>query len=267
MIIKAITCRSILTKSDLPKVDYCINPYVGCSHRCVYCYSRFMKRFTGHREEWGGFLDIKTNAPEVLEKELAKNPKRGTVLLASVTDAYQPLERKYQITRAILKVLLKYDFPVSILTKSALVLRDLDLLKQFKDCEVGLTITTLNEEAARDFEPGSSRPQERLKALEELRSDGVKTYVFIGPILPKFTDLELIFEAIQGKTDFVMAESLNLKCGNRRFLEEVLSRKYPDLLTVYRSGFSGGYWSKVERRLKGLCSKKKILLRGFFTHK
>ncbi|MCG2686361.1 radical SAM protein, partial [Candidatus Parcubacteria bacterium] len=126
-----IQCKTLLTKSRLPEADYCINPYIGCSHECVYCYSRFKKRFTGHTEKWGEFVDIKINAPEVLEKQLSRNPKKGVALLGSVTDAYQPVEKKYKITRAILKVLLKYDFPVSVLTKSDLVTRDVDLFKQF----------------------------------------------------------------------------------------------------------------------------------------
>lgn len=94
MKIKTIKCKSVLTESKLPEVGYCINPYIGCFHACVYCYARFMKRFTGHNEKWGEFIDVKINAPEVLEKELLRNPKRGITLLGSVTDAYQPVEKK-----------------------------------------------------------------------------------------------------------------------------------------------------------------------------
>ena len=165
MKIKIIKCKSVLTKSNLPKVDYCINPYVGCMHSCVYCYARFMRRFTGHAEPWGHFLDIKVNAPEVLAKELARNPRKGTVLLGSVTDAYQPVERKYRLTRAILEILLKHNFPVSILTKSDLVVRDIDLFRQFSECEVGLTITSMDENVARNFEPHASSPKRGLRRL------------------------------------------------------------------------------------------------------
>ncbi len=266
MKIQTIQCRSVLTKSNLPKVDYCINPYVGCLHACVYCYARFMKRFTGHSEPWGHFLDIKLNAPDVLAKELAKGPKRGTVLLGSVTDAYQPSERKYGITRAILAVLLKHDFPVSILTKSDLVLRDTDLLKQFSDCEVGLTITSVDEDVAHNFEPHSSSLKKRVGALETLHRNGIVTYAFVGPILPELTDLGAIFKAIQGKVDFVMAESLNMKCGNRHFIEAVLSARYPQLLPVYKTGFNNGYWDVVEAAVKKLAAKHQISFNGFFRH-
>lgn len=263
---QTIQCKSVLTKSKLPKVDYCINPYVGCMHACVYCYARFMRRFTGHSEPWGHFLDIKLNAPDVLAKELAKKPKRGTVLLGSVTDAYQPAEQKYRITRAILEILLEYDFPVSILTKSNLVLRDMDLLKQFSNCEIGLTVTSMNEGVARHFEPHASSPEKRVAALETLHQNGIATYAFIGPILPELTDLEAVFEAIQGKVDFVMAESLNMRCGNRHFIEAVLSAKYPQLLPVYKTGFNERYWNEVEATVKRLAAKYRVPLKGFFRH-
>lgn len=263
---QTIQCKSVLTKSNLPKVDYCINPYVGCLHACVYCYARFMRRFTGHGEPWGHFLDVKINAPAVLAKELARKPKRGTVLLGSVTDAYQPLEQKYRLTRAILEILLLHDFPVSILTKSDLVIRDLDLLRRFSSCEVGLTITTMDETIARNFEPHSSTPQRRVEALETLHQNGIDTYAFIGPILPELTNLGAIFTAIQGKVNFVMAESLNLKCGNRQLIEKVISDRYPQLLPLYKGRFSGGYWDGVEATVKNLSAGCKIPFRGFFSH-
>src|SRR3990172_5539619 len=147
LIIREIKAKSILTKSGIPGVDYCINPYVGCSHGCRYCYATFMKKYTGHTEPWGSFVDVKINAPEILQKQL-KRAKRGRVLISSVTDAYQPIESKYKLTRQCLEILLQSQFPVDILTKSPLVLRDTDLIKKFKDIEVGITITT-NEEKIR----------------------------------------------------------------------------------------------------------------------
>jgi len=225
-----------------------------------------MKRFTGHNEPWGHFLDVKVNAPEVLAKELARKPKKGIVLLGSATDAYQPVERKYRITRAILEILLQYDFPVSILTKSNLVVRDLDLFKQFSQCEVGLTVTTTELDIARNFEPHSSTPQQRIKALHDLHRNGIVTYAFIGPILPKLTDLEAIFAAIQGKVNFIMAESLNLKCGNWDNIRDLLGSKYPNLLSLYQSGFPRTYWEQIERELRTLSGKFKIPIRGFYQH-
>lgn len=266
MEIKTIQCKSVLTKSKLPESEYCINPYIGCSHGCVYCYARFMKRFTGHTEKWGTFVDVKINAPKILKRELLRKPKRGVVLLGSVTDAYQPIEKKYEVTRTIIKTLLEHDFPISVLTKSDLIVRDTDLLKQFSNCEVGLTITTLNNRVAKDFEPRSSFPQQRLKALEKLHNAGIKTYAFIGPILPDLTELQTIFIALKDKVDFVMAEGLNMKCGNRQDIEKVLEEKYPRLLPIYQSGFDRKYWDKVNEELKKLSKEFKIPLKGFYRH-
>jgi len=267
MKINTIQCKTLLTKSRLPEADYCINPYVGCLHGCIYCYARFMKRFTGHDEPWGDFLDVKINAPEVLAKELARKPKRGVVLLGSVTDAYQPVERKYRITRAILEILLQHDFPISVLTKSNLVVRDLDLFKQFSQCEVGLTVTTAEQGIARNFEPHFSTPKQRIEALATLHRRGITTYAFIGPILPELTNLEAIFTAIVGKVDFVMAESLNLRCGNWENVRNLLKNKYPHLLPLYQSRFSRTYWAQVEKELRILSEKFKIPLKGFYRHR
>jgi DNA repair photolyase len=264
MQIKEIQCKSMLTKSKLPKINYGINPYVGCSHGCKYCYAKFIRRFTGHsNDEWGKFVDVRINAPEILDKELTKNPKKGIALLSTVTDPYQLIEKKYKLTRKLLKVLLKHDFPISILTKSKLVTRDIDLLKQFSECEVGLTITNFNQQISKDFEPTASFPQERLKALEELYNKGIKTYAFIGPIIPELVDLAVIFKELKGKVNYIMAESLNTKCGNCETLRTVFSEKYPH---VYNIEFKKDYWDDIEVKLNQLSKKYNIKLKGFFRH-
>lgn len=266
MIIRKIQCKSILTKSKLPESDYCINPYVGCSHNCCYCYARFMKRFTSHTEEWGQFVDIKVNAKDVLEKQMSRHPKRGIILLGSVTDAYQLLEKKYGLTRNILEVLMRHNFPISVLTKSSLVVRDIDLLRQFSDCEIGFTITTLDDEVARKIEPFASSPTRRIEALNKLRDAGIKTYVFIGPILPTFTDAEKIFEAIAGKTDFIMAEVLNTRCGNRDNIFRVIKENYPASLPLFKAGLTKSSLAKIEEEIKRLSQRFDIPLKGFYKH-
>lgn len=187
MIVKEIEAKSVLTKSRIEGVPYCLNPYVGCQHGCAYCYARFMKKFSGHTEPWGNFVDVKINAPQVLEKQLNK-AKKECVSISTVTDPYQPLEKKYGITRKCLEILLQHEFPVSILTKSPLVLRDIDLLCSFPDVEVGITITTDNDEIRRIFEPRVPTIAQRLETLKGLHEKGISTYVFIGPILPMNPD-------------------------------------------------------------------------------
>lgn len=266
--VKEIRVKSVLTKSKLPESQYSINPYIGCYHSCVYCYSRFMRRFTGHSDEkWGSFVDVKVNAAEVLRHQLSRRKPEGVILLGSVTDAYQPLERKYRITRSILKVLLKHQLQISILTKSDLVLRDLDLLKQFDSCDVGLTITTLDENVRRHFEPRSSSVERRIDALKELHESGLHTYVFIGPILPYLTEIRPILSAVRSYVDSVWAEALNIRCGNWSDIEDVLRDSFPELLSKFKKTIQDkNYWDRVGNELKELAQEFQIPLVGYYRH-
>jgi DNA repair photolyase len=205
LVVKETRAKSILNKSQI--FDYCVNPYTGCQVNCRYCYARlFMKRYSGHKEPWGEFVDVKINAPEVLRKQLQR-AKRGTVWISSVCDPYQPLEAKYELTRRCLKELLEKQFPVNIQTKSTLVLRDLDQLKSFEEIEVGFTITTNDEKIARFFERGAASVAERLNALEKLHSSGIRTFAFIGPLLPG--DPEKLVADLDGLVDRVFIDRMN----------------------------------------------------------
>lgn len=262
-----IQCRSLLTKSKLPEVDYCINPYVGCLHRCAYCYARFMKRFTGHAEDdWGYFLDVKENSATILRKELRNKKIHGTILLGSVTDAYQPAEKKYGITRACLEVLAEHDVSVSILTKSNLVVRDIDILSRFSNCEVGLTVEFSDDNLSSIFDPVASLISERIETLNKLRANGIRTYAFMGPIMPELTNVEQIIRLISGKVDFLMAESLNIRCGNKQSILATIKKDFPELLESYQKGFSNDYWKMVKRDVKVLCAKHGVSLKGFYDH-
>jgi len=233
MIIKEIKAKQILTKSGIPSADYVINSYVGCQHSCVWCYARFMKRFTNHSEEWGSFVDVKINAPEVLEKELKKT-KPKNIFLSSVTDCYQPIEQKYQITRQILEILSRYDIPVSILTESIIVLRDIDILKKFKDIEVGFTLVFDDDKINRLFQPYSSLPSQRIDALKKLKAAGVKNYVHLGSIMPKITDMESIFQKLSDNIDSIMAETLNVKGENWIGVFRALKEHFSELVKEYQ---------------------------------
>ncbi len=204
--IKEVTVRSVLTKSGIPGMKYCVNPYVGCAHACRYCYATFMKRFTGHIEPWGSFVDVKINAPEVLRRQL-KRAERGTVMVSSVTDAYQPVEARYELTRKCLEVLSLFKFPVSILTKSPLVLRDMDIISKLDEVEVGLTITTDNDRMRKIFEPFAPPVPDRIEALKKLHKAGINTFVFIGPLLPM--DPESLAKQIKPYANSILIDRMN----------------------------------------------------------
>jgi DNA repair photolyase len=204
--VKEIFAKTILTKTAISGFDYCINPYVGCGHGCRYCYASFMKRFTGHLEPWGEFIDAKVNAPYLLRKQL-KRAKQGVVALSTVTDPYQPIEKKYQLTRKCLEVLLEAQFSVNLLTRSSLCLRDIDLFKQFKKIEVGFSITTHDEGIKKIFEPYSSPIQARVNTLRALRQEKIQTFAFIGPMLP--LDPKSMVAMLDGLMDEVLIDRMN----------------------------------------------------------
>ena len=198
--------KSSLVKSKI--AEYTINPYLGCMCGCRYCYaSMIMQRFHHKNDIWGEFIDIRINTPENVQREL-KNKRSADIYISSMTDCYQPLEEKYKITRRTLINILSLEnslfgnkFSVTIQTKSSLILRDVDILTQFKNLTVGFTITTLDEGISRIFEPKASVPSERLRALSILNKHSIKTYAFFGPILPTISDsseqLISIIKAIQ----------------------------------------------------------------------
>ncbi len=195
LLVERARVSSALGKSNLPGLDYTLNPYIGCSHGCIYCYARL---YSDPRigKNWGKIVVVKENIVEVLAKEVRKK-KKGVVGLSTITDPYQKIEAKEELTRELLRILLECNFRTSIQTKSSLVLRDLDILSSKVELvDVGFTITTLEDDLARAIEPGASPPSERVKALEKISAEGIKTWIFLGPIVPGVSEQSLaeIFE-------------------------------------------------------------------------
>lgn len=187
MEIRIKDCRSAVSPSGLPGLDWAINPYRGCSHACAYCYAQDVTRFETSRE-WGEVIEVKSRIVERLSRSLAKAAPRGVYGVGTVTDPYQPLEREYRSTRGCLELLRGRAASVSILTKSDLVLRDLDLLKGWREAEVGISVGIVDPEAARIIEPRAPPPDSRLKALAELADNGVLVYLMAAPIIPGISD-------------------------------------------------------------------------------
>jgi len=246
-LIKEITVRQVLTDTGISGERYCINPYVGCIHRCVYCYATFMKRFTGHAEPWGLFADVKINAPDVLMRQL-RRAEKGGIIMSSVTDPYQPIELRYEITRRCLEVLTSFQFPLDILTKSPLVLRDKEIILRMKDVSVGLTITTNDDRIRRLFEPGAPPIDARIDALRLLHNAGIKTYVFIGPVLPM--NPELLARLLRPHIDSVFIDGMNYPEKVRWLYKRCNIERWLD----------GRFVEGIIRRLQDAFDDKEVLL-------
>lgn len=213
MQIKEIKCKTALSKSNLPGLDYSLNPYRGCQHNCAYCYVPNVLKIK--RKEWGAFVEVKKNIVKILSNEL-RNKKTGIVGISTVTDPYQPIEKKYKLTRYCLEQLLRYDFPINIQTKSNIVLRDIDLISKFSNIEVMFSIGTLNDFERNLLEPNASAIFDRLNAIKQISENGINTSIFFGPIYPTFKldDISELFDLFKKyKISEIMIDKFNLKPG------------------------------------------------------
>lgn len=264
MVIREIQIKEYLTKSNLPASDYVINPYVGCPHGCKYCYASFMKRFTGHKEDWGTFVDIKRCEKKI---DLNKISKRY-VFLSSVTDCYNPLEEKYRLTRNILEQLVTSDCYLSISTKSKLILRDIDLLKQIKNLTVSVSINTLDENFRKDMD-NASTIKERLDTLKELHANGIKTVLFMSPIFPYITEWKEIIEMSKDYIDEYWFENLNLRGQYKTYIMDYIKKKYPryydDYVIIYTKN-NKEYWHNLANEINDYCEKQHINFINYFYH-
>jgi DNA repair photolyase len=251
MLIQEIESKSILTKSNIPSIDLVVNPYVGCEHGCIYCYADFMKRFTNHHEPWGEFLDVKKNGPELVKPRGHYEGKE--VLFSSVTDPYLPHERKFEVTRAILKKLVVHQPKISILTKSELVKRDIDIFKQFNDIDIAISVSTINVELVKQLEPRASLPFRRFEALKACKNEGLNTHVFISPILPYITEIEQIMEMMADHVKYFSFENLNVRPNNRKRVFQFIKKNRPDLIPDYKKIYGRPpdnlYWDLVSQKI------------------
>ena len=257
--------KSIITKSNIPSIDYVINPYTGCQHGCIYCYAEFMIRFTNHKgDKWGQFLDVKTFDLNKIKPEKYTGKR---LLLSSVTDPYLPLEKKYQNTRKILEKLVDTKAAVSILTKSKLVVRDIDLFKKFENIRVGISISTLNEEFAKIIERAASKPLERLEAIKQISEAGIETYTFISPYFPEITNYKDIIEEAKGYSNRFSFENLNFRPHNVPRIMKIIKEHFPKLLSTYKEIQKDyGYWDILEDEIRTYCENKKLNYKIQFHH-
>ena len=200
MEVRLVQCSTAASQSRLPGLDWAVNPYRGCGHGCAYCYAQDVTRFRPG-SPWGEVVEVKTNIAQKLKKELSRRCT-GVYGVGTVTDPYQPLEAEYELTRGCLSVLKRYGASASILTKSDLVLRDLELLVGWSGVEVGISVGTADAEICSVLEPGASAPRLRFDALRRLTEAGVATYLMAAPIIPSVSDSDAavlrLVEAAEG---------------------------------------------------------------------
>jgi len=256
MAIKEVSAKSVLIKR--PAIDswflsrYGMNLYRGCSHNCSYCDGRAESYYV--EGDFAKDIEVKVNAPELLDKALnparKRKPLRKTYLSigGGVSDSYQPLEKKYEITRKILKVINRYDFPVYILTKSSLIERDIDLLKEIQSHHqvlISMSFSSVSDEISGVFEPGCTPPSRRLETLKKLRDSGIATGVFLMPVIPGITDkYEHIRNSMKAFKDagvsFVLFGGMTLKDGRQKLhYYKTISNYDPTLISGYDQIYPG----------------------------
>ena len=253
-IIQEIEVQSVMTKSSLPVGGYSVNPYVGCPHACKYCYASFMKRFTGHTDPWGTFLDVKHWKP-------IANPHKydgERIVIGSVTDGYNLYEAEFRNTRRLLEELRGTQAELMICTKSDLVLRDLDLLKQFPKVTVSWSVNTLNEEFRADMDRAVSI-ERRLHAMQQVYEAGIRTVCFVSPIFPGITDVKAIIEEVKGYADLIWLENLNLRGQFKGEIMAYIREKHPALFPLYEEIYNQkrlDYWKALEEEISSYAAQQ-----------
>ena len=273
MAIREIEAKSILRKHK--KIDswfisrYGMNLYRGCTHNCVYCDGRSEAYYVDG--EFGKDVTVKVNAIELLRREL--DPKRKRVpfkrsfimMGGGVGDSYQPLERKYELTRKALELMYEYNFPVHMLTKSTLIKRDIDILKEINKQSraiVSFSFSSVDDRISAIFEPGVPPPDERLKILSVFKNEGIACGMFLLPVIPFITDTSELMEQTVSKAkeagvDFVIFGGMTLKEGRQKdYFYVALRRTHPELIAEYQNIYKGSEWGEATKEYYSLISQR-----------
>ena len=265
MILGEVNVKTYLSKSKLPGVDYTINPYVGCPHKCVYCYAEYMKKFTAHPEPWGEFLDVR-RCPVPLRPYLLFHTH---VMLSSVTDAYNPYEKDFRLTRKLMEQLVFCQTHVQVLTKSPLIVRDIDLFKKLPSFEGALSFSSAQESFRQLAEPCAGTVQEKLNALKTLKENSLSTAVVIAPIFPQITDWKEIIALTRPYTDRYHFDALNMRPAYQKRVMVFISLYFPQYLELYSSIYEQqdlSYWHRLQEEINDFCQREHIQGRADFKH-
>lgn len=265
MRVSYIKVKSILNKSKIDSVDYTINPYVGCGFACKYCYASYLSNLVNEdNDKWGQYVYVKENAVELLRRELGKmvlNYRTPNIMLSSATDPYQYVEAKEKLTQRILRTFVDFKFKGAIrcLTKSSLILRDIDLLREINNLVVGFSICHNNDKIKNLFEPNAPAIASRFAALNILNKKGFDTCVFVAPILPYYEnhidELEELFKKIKGAgTNNIICDLLNLYGNMTRYRDCLKHSPMGQKLYLDRA-VNADYQRKMEDIVNNLAEK------------
>ncbi len=250
--IEFIKTERALSPTGIGVADFTINPYRGCFFNCIYCYVKFNKFARKHKLPYGSYVQIKENIIDILKKQLPLNTGK-TVLIGATTDPYQPVEKKYKLTQQILILLKKYDYSPFILTKSDLILRDIEILKEMKNPKICIT---LNSKFIIDnFERNTPPIEKRIEVIETLNKNNIYTYAHIGPYFPYITDYKNFFDLLKNKTKRINFESLNFKMitNHKEFLKKInkysanCEKKYIEIMS--KKEVYNNYWNALEKEI------------------
>jgi DNA repair photolyase len=268
-------CKSALNRVKGMPFNWSLNPYMGCEHRCAFCYVRaFEKRADRASDDrYGRSVRVKTNVADVLRRELARASwKQESVAVGAATDPYQPAEGRYRLTRACLEAFGDYSTPVGLITRGPMIVRDVDVLTRLArraQLTVNFSIPTLDDEIWRRTEPGTAHPRQRLRAIERLAAAGVRVGVGMAPILPGLSDRPELLEAVvraarDAGAVSIWANLLYLREGTREHFLEVLGRHWPELLPIYTQEYQGrgylptGKVEPVQKTVKELARRFEV---------
>ena len=265
MIVENYTrAKDYLTKSKLKTLDYVINPFVGCPINCAYCYAAYMASFSKHKEEWGEFIDIKQTSKSINLLKI-KNKK---VMISTVTDPYNSYEEKYLITRKIMTQLVPSKAFITIVTKSKLVLRDIDLFKKMKHIEIALSFSTLDEKHSKNLEPFATSVEERLETLKILKENNIRTVVFVAPVIPQITNFKRIIEETQEYADEYWFDMLTLRNNFQTKMFNYINKEFPLLKPLYKEIYTKKdytYLNLLSKEITDYCVENGIVFKNFYA--
>lgn len=256
--------KDYLTKSKDKSIGYVINPYVGCPCKCLYCYASYMASFSKHKEQWGDFIDVKYTRKKINTFKI----KDKKVMISTVTDPYNVYEEKYGITRMIMEQLVECEAYITIVTKSNLVLRDIDLLKRMKHVGVVISMSFLDEVLRKEIEPCAPSIADRISTLKELKNNGIKTILFISPIIPQITNFYDIIHDTEDFVDEYWFDKLNLRSSFKTRMFDYIDSKYPDLKILYENIYNkkdNQYFDMISKEIDEYCNKKNITYINFIA--